>query len=437
MTEKTRLLVASDIHGLLRGKRIPADSVPKIAAGEVKMPFSILFPDVWGSDLAQSDHLLDSGDLDGVLMPTNREPFHLHPWQPDTELQLGWMFHESGAPYLIDPRQALAQVVKRYEERGLTPVCAVELEFYLFDPAQQPLSPPRRPGFNKSMIENDVYALDDLEAFAPLLDALYLACARADVPVDVAIAEYGCGQFEINLKHRADALQAADDAQLLKYLVKRCAEQHGFGATFMAKPYGDDLGNGMHVHWSLLDRERRNVFAGVDESRGSAVLESAIAGVLNGLPESMLLLAPHYNSYRRFSSDSLAPTRISWGYDNRTAAVRIPAGEPAAQRIEQRVAGADANPYLVLTALLGSGLRGIDAEAVPPNAATGNQYQGTAPELPGTWASAIEAFRSGSVIAELFDPLFVHLFVTAKEQELERFNAEISAFEYETYLHRF
>ncbi|MEM1433130.1 MAG: glutamine synthetase family protein [Pseudomonadota bacterium] len=427
------LLVASDLHGLLRGKRLPVNDTE---GKSLKMPLSILFPDVWGRDLASSDHLLDSGDLDGDFRLIEREPVPLAPWQPDTALRLGWMFHASGEPYPVDPRQALAAILGRFQAQSLTPVCAVELEFYLFDPARQPLCPPRRPGSSRTMQDNDVYALDDLEAFGPFLDSLYAACESADVPVEAAIAEYGRGQFEVNLKHQPDALKAADDAQLFKYLVKRVANQFGLGATFMAKPHGDDLGSGMHVHWSLLDAAGVNVFAGADEA-GSDTLRAAVAGLLGALPESMLLLAPHFNSYRRFSADSLAPLRVTWGYENRTTALRIPAGPDPARRIEHRVAGADANPYLVLAVLLGSGLLGIEQRLEPPAPASGNQYLGEAPLLPATWPAAMDTFASGDTIATCFDPLFVHLLLAAKQQELARFNEHVSPFEYETYLQRF
>ncbi|MEM9744994.1 MAG: glutamine synthetase family protein, partial [Pseudomonadota bacterium] len=357
MTAAAQLVVASDIHGLFRGKRLAPGVRAATKGDDLKMPLSVLFPDVWGRDLETTDHLMRSGDLDGTLQPIDRAPLSLAPWQPELTLQLATLLTVEGAPYPVDPRQALAAILQQYRAKGLNPVCAIELEFYLYDPNRQPLAPPKRPSTGTRLTENDVYALDDIEAFAPFFDVLYARCESAGIALDAAIAEYGRGQFEVNLKHGDDALRVADDAQIFKYLVRRVAQQFGLGATFMAKPLGSDLGNGMHVHWSLLDAEGANVFA-ADEPTGSATLKAAVAGMLAALPESMLILAPHFNSYRRFTDESLAPTRVSWGVDNRTVALRIPDSDAANRRVEHRVAGADANPYLTLTALLGAGLMG-------------------------------------------------------------------------------
>lgn len=438
MSAPTQLVVVSDLHGIFRGKRLAPGKHFGRDSAPLKMPLSVLFPDVWGRDLETTDHLMNTGDLDGTVRGIERPSVRLPagPDDPGSELQLTWFFEADGTPYPVDPRQALAAVLRRFEATKLTPVCALELEFYLYDPNRSPLAPPRRPGSNQPSQENDVYSLTDLEAFAPFLDELYQACADAEVAVDAAIAEYGRGQFEVNLKHQDNPLRAADDAQLLKYLVKRVANRHGLAATFMAKPLGDDLGNGLHMHWSLLDETGRNVFAGNGEA-GSTLLKSAVAGILEALPAAMLLLAPHYNSYRRFSAESLAPTRLTWGYENRTTALRIPAGEDANRRIEHRVAGADANPYLALAVMLATGLWGIEQALVPPTPLEGNGYESDAPRLPITWPAAIDCFAASELMATCFDPLLVHLLLAAKTQELQRFTSTVSAFEYETYLDRF
>jgi glutamine synthetase len=243
----------------------------------------------------------------------------------------------------------------------------------------------------------------------------------------------GCGQFELNFRHVADPLRAADDAQLFKYLVKGVAARHGFGATFMAKPYGDQAGSGLHVHVSLLDERGRNAFAG-DTAEGSPLLRQAIAGLIADLPEAMLVFAPHFNSYRRVREGTHAPTQASWGYENRTTAIRIPAGRDEDRRIEHRVAGADANPYLVLATLLGSALRGVEEGLMAPPPLAGSGYEGDAPRLPTGWAEAIHRFEESEAMNAILGADLVRVFAATKRQERDLFAARLSPFEIETYL---
>ena len=183
------------------------------------------------------------------------------------------------------------------------------------------------------------------------LSDIYKACELQNIPADAAISENGCGQFEINLLHVDDPLKAGDDAIFFKRIVKSVARKHGMIASFMAKPYGEESGSGLHVHFSLLDSDGNNVFDDNGES-GTDLLKYAVNGLISAMPESMLIFAPHYNSYRRLTPGTHAPTSAGWGYENRTAAIRIPGGDSKARRIEHRVAGADANPYLVLASIL-------------------------------------------------------------------------------------
>ncbi|KIT15190.1 glutamine synthetase family protein [Jannaschia aquimarina] len=414
-----------DINGVHRGKRIPAAQLDKLRADGVRMPVSICTVDIWGRDIEGSELVFDTGDADGICRPIG-DRVHPSPWLGEGAGFLPvWMWEEDGSPHPTDSRQVLSAVLDRYRAAGLTPVVATELEFYLIDtpaPEARPVAP---------RVEH-ILSLAELERLSPFFDDVYAACADQGVAIDTAISEGGRGQYEINLRHRDDALRAADDAVLFKRIVKGFASAHGYDATFMAKPFGHSAGSGMHVHFSLLDRTGRNVFDDGTEA-GSDTMRHAIGGLVGAMAESTLILAPHHNSYRRIRPNSHAPIGIGWGYENRTAAIRVPGGDTASRRIEHRVAGADANPYLVLAAILGAALDGIDRGATPPDPTEGNAYEADLPELPLTWAAAIDAFEAGETMARIFHPQFRGLFARAKRQELERFLETVTMFEYATY----
>jgi len=224
-----------------------------------------------------------------------------------------------------------------------------------------------------------------------------------DIPADTAISEAGPGQFEINLMHQNDALKAADDTWLFKMLVKGLARRHGFAASFMAKPYDMWSGNGMHTHFSILDENGKNIFND-GTTAGSDKLRHAVAGCLAALPGSTLVFAPHENSYDRLVPNAHAPTGIGWAYENRTAALRIPASGPVARRIEHRVAGGDVNPYLMIAALLGAALNGLEDQMTAPPPIVGNAYELGLPQLPETWHAAIETFATCPHIKRIFAP---------------------------------
>jgi glutamine synthetase len=238
-----------------------------------------------------------------------------------------------------------------------------------------------------------------------------------DIPADTTISEAGPGQFEINLMHAPDALKAADDAWFFKLLVNGLARRHGFAASFMAKPYPEYSGSGLHMHFSILDETGRNIFDD-GTAKGSAMLRHAVAGCLQAMPGSMLILAPHATSYDRFVPGAHAPTGIAWAYENRTTALRIPSGNPAARRIEHRVAGGDINPYLLIAAILGAALNGIEDGAEPPPAITGNAYDKDLEQLPRTWDAAIDAFANSPEIARIFPADLIANFLATKRQEL-------------------
>ena len=243
--------------------------------------------------------------------------------------------------------------------------------------------------------------------------------------------ENGPGQYEVNLNHVPDPLQAADHAFLLKRIVKGVARQHGLDATFMAKPYGNLAGSGMHVHMSLLDEHSRNIMA---EPNGAptARLHHVTGGMLATLPECMLLLAPHANSYRRLTPGGHAPTNVTWGLDNRSAAIRvITAGQ--ATRVEHRVAGADCNPYLAVAGVLAGALHGLTHEIDPGPPIDGEQREGY-PILPVNWDDAIDAFDASAVMGEHLGLDYQDLFSACKRQEQAEFRRRVTDVEYDAYL---
>jgi len=422
-----------DLNGCLRGKGIPVSQVKKALKDEMRMPLSVTGVDIWGEDIVGSKLVFESGDADGICEWTGRDILPIDWLAKPTAMIPLWLREETGAPFLGDPRRALANIVERYAEMGLTAVVATELEFYLVDPNDQRPQPPKSPVTGKRLDADGVLSIDELDQFEGFISDIYAACKAQNIPADAAIAENGAGQFELNLLHVADPLRAADDAVFFKRIVKGVARKHGFAASFMAKPYGDRAGNGMHVHFSLLDTDGNNVFNNETE-QGSVVLQHAVGGLLGAMSESALLFFPHANSYRRIQPGSHAPTGVSWGYENRTAAVRIPGGSNIARRIEQRVAGADANPYLILAAILGAALEGIQNEVTPPAAVVGDAYAQASEHLPTDWPTAIQAFDEGSYMQRIFSPVLREMLVTCKRQELQAFSRHVTDFEYHSYL---
>ncbi|WP_246245711.1 glutamine synthetase family protein [Mesorhizobium zhangyense] len=422
-----------DLNGVLRGKRIASDQARKALEGGMRMPYSLVGLDIWGEDIEGNALVFSNGDADAICHWTGRDILPIDWTSHPTALVPLSLAHDDGSPFLGDPRQALAAILKRYAGHGLTPVVATELEFYLFDPTSNKPVGPVSPVTGKRLDSDAALSIDEIDAFESFIHDVYASCRAQGIPVDTAIAENGVGQFEINLNHLPDALRAADDAVLFKRTVKGIARKHGFAASFMAKPYGDRAGNGLHVHFSLLDRDGNNIFNdGTD--KGSDAMRHAVGGLLSGMAESTLIFAPHFNSYRRLRPNSYAPTVVAWGYENRMVAIRIPGGPNKARRIEHRVAGADANPYLVLATVLGAALIGIERRLEAGEPIVSDVGSHSLPNLPPDWVSGINAFEAGPLMAELFSADLRDAFVACKRQELNTFAKEVSDFEIETYL---
>lgn len=428
-----------DINGVARGKSLPRASAAKIFKDGLRLPRSAFAFDIWGQDVIDAGLVAETGDNDGLCHPADGL-VSVMPWTREdksvTAQALMSMYETDGKPCFADPRHVLANVLARYKEASLTPVVAAELEFYLMDAMPDDFGrpqPPRNPRRGTRAHQSQTYGLDELADFAPVLSEITGACALQNIPADTLISENGPAQYEINLLHQPDALRAADDAVLLKRAIKGVAARHDMLASFMAKPYGDRSGNGLHVHFSIVDAEGRNIFSGEDAT-GSGALRHAIGGLLANMTDSTLVLAPHANSYRRFRVGSHAPTTLSWGYDNRSTALRIPASGIEATRIEYRVAGADANIYLVLAVILHAALEGIEQKAIAPEAIEGNAYQSGAVSLPRRWDDALALFEKSAFIDRVFGKDFKKVFAACKRQEMDIIDADVSSVEHDAYL---
>ncbi|WP_390910545.1 glutamine synthetase family protein [Pseudosulfitobacter sp. SM2401] len=417
---QTFRVVACDLNGQMRGKVVPGSYADKLATGAVRMPLSVLNVDLWGADIENSPLVFDTGDADGMLFPTERAPMPV-PWLTGPSALVPMTLHtDDGAPFAADPRHALARVLAKYDARGWQVVAATEMEFTLVDDSDQQVQAPVNPRNGRPLDSSSILSMAQMDAFAPFFDDLYAGAAAMGIPAETAISEAGVGQFEVTMRH-GPALQAADNAWLFKSLVRGLARQHGMAATFMAKPYANDSGNGMHVHFSVLDADGNNVFDnGCDD--GTDVLRNAVAGCLAAMPASSLIFAPHGNSYDRLVDGAHAPTAAAWGYENRTVAIRIPGGPTAARRIEHRTAGGDINPYLLLSAVLGAAMIGVEDQMQPSVPIAGNAYaQDDLPSLAGDWTSAVDAFEADPLMARIFDPLLIDCMCRTKRQEIAKF----------------
>lgn len=328
-------------------------------------------------------------------------------WRKDGMQAVAAMQTPDGEAFYADPRQVLAAVVKKFNDDGLFPILAVELEFYLYD--------------NDGAAAGELYSLDEIDRNADFFALVREAAAVQNIALGAVISECAAGQFEVNLQHQ-EPLRACLEALLFRRLVRGCARAVGKCATFMAKPYGDASGSGMHIHASVKEKDGGFCFA------DSAVLRSATAGVLSVLNEAMAFFAPFDNSYRRFVPGSYVPLTACWGEENRNAAVRLPAAAAAAaQRLELRVPGADANPYLVAAAVLAGVHRGMQESSAPP------PPMSTARHLPGTWHAALAALSRAKILPHYMDKRFLRLYHQVKNSEWRQATARVSGQEREQY----
>lgn len=433
LTDSVDLLLP-DLSGILRGKRLSPSALRDALAGQAFFSTTLYALDGTGANVDASGIVWEEGDAD---RPLRLDPGTLRPvpWRPGGAQILGGLADHDGSPYFADPRAILARLAERFEALGLKPVAALEFEFYLLDLAAddggRPLVPVSE-RLGRRPVDTEVFVperMEDQEAFFELVDRY---ATVQDLPVKGALSEFAPGQFEINLGHGDGLVRVADQGVMLKRCVKAAARATGQRATFMAKPFEEQSGSGLHVHLSLYDRKGRNLFGETRE--GEARLRHTVWGLQQLMPESMLILAPNANSYRRLRPMTYAPTAPTWGWNNRTVALRIPPGPTSARRIEHRVAGSDANPYLVLAAVLAGVLHGLERKGEPTAPITGNAYEQVAASLPMTWEDAIATFRMGAVLPGYLGERLCRLYATCRAFERDRFHTRVTPTEYEWYL---
>ena len=435
-------IVLVDVHGIGRGKIVRRHELLQIYREGRHLPSSILGLDVVGEDVEETGLVWQVGDADrrawpvpGTLVPM--------PWTSPARAQvLLAMHHLDGTPVGSDPRHALRRHLADFRRRGLAPAGAFELEFYLLDPEPGPDGRPRpaRAALDGRRSEGtNVYGLEELDGQQPLFAEIYRAAAAQGLPLETLISEYAPGQYELTLHYRHDLERAADDLVMLKRIVRGIARRHQAVACFMPKPFADYAGSGMHLHVSLVDGEGRNVFSEAPGADLPETIRHAIGGLAATMGEAMLVFAPHANSWRRFVARSYAPVAPSWGTNNRSVALRVPAGTIAARRIEHRPAGVDANPHLVAATVLAGIAHGLDSRVDPGPAVGGDGYDADAaspfPRLPRDWREAIERARGSTFLQAALGEEMHRVLVAVADSEWHRVAATVDALDFRLYLH--
>ncbi|GBD43550.1 Gamma-glutamylputrescine synthetase PuuA [bacterium HR40] len=423
--------IVPDINGIARGKILPADKFLKsVEDGTLRLPESIFAQTVTGEVPEVS--VIDPTDRDIRLRPDPRT-LRLVPWyeEPTAEV-IADAVHLDGTPVAISSRWVLRRVLGLYAERGWRPVVAPELEFFLTkintDP-DYPLEPPvgrsRRPETARQS-----YGIDAVNEFDPVFEDVYDWCEVQRIDIDTLTHEAGAAQMEINFNH-GDPLELADQTFLFKRTVRQAALKHGIYATFMAKPIENEPGSAMHVHVSVYDLETgRNLFAGSQGERFSPSFLSFIGGLQKFLPAAMPLLAPNVNSYRRLRRYSTAPINVHWGIENRTVGLRVPDSDPQSTRVENRVAGADANPYLAIAATLACGWLGMVHAIEPSDPVKGSAYR-LAQTLPQQLPDALRKLQNAGPLEEILGEAFVEVLLAVKQAEHDAYQRVISSWERE------
>lgn len=430
-------IFAPDINGILHGKRIQAEEFPKVFGSGSNFVASTPLLNALGDIPASISYGNDDGDPDlkGTAVPGSLAPV---PWASLPTAQCLLELNElDGTPCFLDPRNVLRKALQPLQDMGLKPIIATELEFYLFEHDGDSFKPrlPNIPGSKLPQGGHQYGSFDDLESVDGFLTDLDSFCHAQNIPAGAALSEYSPGQFEINLNHIDDPILACDHSVLLKRVVKAAARKNGMAATFMAKPFREHAGNGLHIHTSLLDGDGRNVFSGNSKDGDwSDMLRHVIGGLAHTMAESMAVFAPNANSYRRYAHGFYVPATPNWGPNHRDLAMRIPVSSQKNRRVEHRVAGADACPYLVVAAVMAGIHHGITNQLEPGPMVAEKQkieYQVT---LPVRWSKSLDAFQAGGILPQYFGEEYHRLFEVCRREESELFHSQVSNRDYEWYL---
>ncbi len=433
-------LVLHDSNGIGRGKIIRRAELLSFYNNGRHLPISILGLDICGEDVEETGLIWDQGDADLRAWPIPGTLVPLHNTTPPRAEVLMSLYDLAGQPMPSDPRHALQRQVDALAAEGLTPAGAFELEFFLLSNTRGPdgkVQPAADVLDGRTSSRTEVYSVDHLHGMLPLFSDIYAAAATSGITAETMISEYAPGQYELTLHYRTNVMQAADDLIRLKRIVRAQARARGVTACFMAKPMADHAGSGMHFHVSMQDTNGRNVFVEAEEGRWNDRLLQALGGLQATMGESMLVFAPHANSWRRFADQSYAPVSPTWGVNNRSVALRIPAGDMRARRIEHRPAGVDANPYLVAATVLAGIRHGWQNRMDPGPETQGNGYEAgqTAPAIPADWRQAIEVAKASAFLKQALGEDMHRTFTAVKQAEYRRVMRTVSEVDYDLYLH--
>ena len=418
----TVILGVGDLNGLMRGKRIPADQWPRICGSGNALAMSLftmdMTCDVWETPVVG----FANGFPDCHIFPMH--PPVAVPWEPGVAMCFARAEGMDHGPLTVDPRQALLRQVERAAAIGIDLQVGTELEFYLLDPDT---GRPRDEG-------NDCYGLARAAELEPVLGPMRRELAEMGIPIEQSNPEYAAGQVEVNIRYDS-AMIAADRVIMFRSLVKQLAARHSLNATFMAKPFIDESGNGFHLHYSLWSEEK-NIFA--DAGKLNDLGRHFLGGMQQRMAEASICGAATVNAYRRRQPLSFCPVNASWGLDNRTVALRVIEGSDSTVRIEKRDAGADCNPYLLMAADIAAGLDGIEGKTEPTAITTGNAYEDdNAPPIPLDLADAISLARNSGWLRDVLGADQHEIWLQQAERELAFFNQQVTPFETARYLGTF
>lgn len=438
-TSMMEILIA-DVTGVMRGKRIRPTEFEKIFADGFFIPGGTVLLDTLGNTVPGISWSAEDGDPDaaGKIVAGSLAPI---PWAKKPSAQaLFSLSTRDGEPFFADPRHVLERAAAPLLKIASKIVMAVELEFYLLDAKTDRPTPraSRVPGIGRPQPGPQVYHPDDLWDIENFLNDLNDACELQNIPAGTTISEFAPAQFEINLHHVDDPVLACDHAVLLKRTIKAIAREHGFVACFMAKPFEEESGSGMHVHMSLVDRNGKNFFSQDKEKFAtppySAKLRHAVGGLAKLMAESTMIFAPNANSYRRLRPESFAPVEPNWGANHRNVALRIPISDQKNLRFEHRISGADANPYLVTAAILAGVHYGLKNRCDPGRMVEEGEVIKLKRKIPTRWELAIDKFSRSKILPQYLGEDFCRIYAINRRFEAEQFHNKISNIDFDWYL---
>ena len=434
-------IMMHDCNGIGRGKIIRRKELLKLYESGRQFPLSTLGMDITGEDVPDTGLILEQGDGDIKAWPIPSSLKVLHKSKPPRGELFMTMTDIEGNKLDTDPRNVLENLVTQTKKEGIDVYGAFELEFFLVsnDLDQYGKLQPAKSIFGKrrSNIKTDVYSVDHLHGMLPLFDDIYEATNLAGIEAETVISEYAPGQYELTLNFQNSLLKAADDIIRLKRIIRAQARAHGITACFMAKPMENVTGSGMHFHISLYDKKGKNLFAENKNQKFNSNLLHSIGGLTKTMGESMLIFAPNSNSWKRLVLGSYAPTTPNWGLDNRSVAFRIPSSNSLNRRIEHRVSGVDANPYLVALTVLSAIRMGMKKKIKPSSQTKGNSYvqkKSNKFNMPTDWNSSIISAKKSSFLKETLGPNLHKAFIAIKEMEYKKVASTVSKLDIDLYL---